>query len=213
MASYRGLSHLLQGLLHFLFRIGYFGPFVMGILDSSFLFLPFGNDLLVVALVARHHGGYLLYVLSAVCGSTLGIFFLDLIARKSGEGGITKVAGKKRFEYLKRKIGQRGALALILGCLAPPPFPFTMAVATLSALGYPRLKLLSIVAASRCARFLILGFLAMKFGRIIITISKSPAFVWTMGVLIAICIGGSAYSIVNWVRKSRGAGTAARAAA
>lgn len=36
-------------LLQFLLHIGYFGPLLMGVLDSSFLFLPFGNDLLVVS--------------------------------------------------------------------------------------------------------------------------------------------------------------------
>ena len=41
----------------------------MGVLDSSFLFLPFGNDLLVVSLVARHHQGFIVYVLLAATGS------------------------------------------------------------------------------------------------------------------------------------------------
>ncbi len=39
-------------LFRFLFHIGYLGPLVMGVLDSSFLVLPFGNDLLIVGLVA-----------------------------------------------------------------------------------------------------------------------------------------------------------------
>ena len=176
----------------------------MGVMDSSFLFLPFGNDLLVVGLAARHHQGYLLYVLSAVCGSTLGVLLLDFVARKGGEAGVKKIAGEKRFESLKRKIGKRGGVALAVGCLAPPPFPFTMAVATLSALGYPRRRLFPIVAASRATRFLILGYLAIKFGRTILSIAKSPVFLWTMAVLITICLIGSALSIAKWVRNGRG---------
>ena len=109
-------------------------------MDSSFLFLPFGNDLLVVALVARHHDGLPFYVLSAVCGSTAGVFLLDLIARKGGEAGVQKVAGQSKFERLKRKVSEKGGRALVVGSLAPPPFPFTMVVATTSALGYPRHK-------------------------------------------------------------------------
>jgi len=175
----------------------------MGVFDSSFLFLPFGNDILVVALVARHHEGYLIYVLSAVCGSTLGVFLLDLIARKIGEEGIQRVAGKKRFEYLKRKIGQRGGIALVVGCLAPPPFPFSMVVATSSALGYPRARLLTAVALSRGARFLILGFLALKFGRAIIRFADSTPFRWTMAVFIAFCLVGSVLSVMKWVKRGR----------
>ena len=173
----------------------------MGILDSSFLFIPFGNDLLVVGLVARHHQGYLLYVLSAVCGSACGAFLIDLAARKAGEAGVQKVAGRRRFEYLKRKIGEKGGRAIILGCLAPPPFPFTMVVATTSALGYPRKKLIAMVAAARAARFLILGYLAMRFGRQILRIASSQPFRWTMIVFVILCVAGSALSIAKWVRK------------
>jgi len=197
------LQRFLHPLLHFLFHLGYFGPFVMGILDSSFLFLPFGNDLLVVALTARHHQGYLLYVLSAICGSMLGVYLLDLVARRLGEAGVTKVAGKRRFDYLKGKIDQHGGKVLTLACLAPPPFPFTMAVAVTSALEYPRKRLLAIVAASRGVRFLILGALAIKFGRVILRWADSATFKTFMYVFTAICILGSIYSIVNWVRKSR----------
>ena len=44
--------NFLTPLVRFVVQLGYFGPFVMGIMDSSFLVLPFGNDLLVVGLVA-----------------------------------------------------------------------------------------------------------------------------------------------------------------
>jgi membrane protein YqaA with SNARE-associated domain len=197
------LSTFFQHLLQILFRLGYFGPLVMGVLDSSFLFFPFGNDLLVVGLIARHHQGFILYVLAAATGSTLGVLLLDLVARKAGEEGIQKVAGPKRFEYLKRKIGEKGGRTVALGCLAPPPFPFTMAVATNSALGYPRFRLLWIVWLARAFRFTVIGLLALKFGSAILKIANSPAFKWSMVGFITLCMIGSAISITNWVRKSR----------
>jgi len=195
------LAAFFRQFIALIFHLGYFGPFVMGILDSSFLFIPFGNDLLVVALVARHHQSYLVYVLSATCGSTCGAFLIDLVARKAGETGVQKVAGRSRFEYLKRKIGEKGGRAIVLGCLAPPPFPFTMVVATTSALGYPRKKLLATVAAARAARFLILGYLAIRFGRHILRIADSEPFRWTMIVFVILCVAGSALSIAKWVRR------------
>ena len=173
----------------------------MGIMDSSFLFLPFGNDLLVIALAARHHDGWPFYVLSAVCGSTLGVFLLDLVARKAGEAGVQKIAGASRFKRLRRMVAEKGAAALVVSCLAPPPFPFTMVIATTSALGYPRLKLLGTVAASRAVRFVILSLLAIKFGRAILHIMNTDAFRWTMLVFIALCIVGSVFSVAQWVRR------------
>ena len=197
------MSNFFHHLIRFLFHLGYFGPAVMGVLDSSFLFLPSGNDLLVIALVARHHNGYILYAISAVCGSTLGVFLLDIVARKLGEEGITRIAGKRRFQNLKRKIEQHGAKALIVGCLAPPPFPFTMVVAVNSALDYPRKRLLLTVAASRAVRFLILGALAIRFGRTIIRLADSSVFKDVMYGFTAVCLAGSIYSIAIWVRKGR----------
>jgi membrane protein YqaA with SNARE-associated domain len=181
----------------------------MGVLDSSFLFLPFGNDLLIVGLIARHHRGFILYVLSAASGSTLGVLLLDLVARKVGEEGIKRVASPKRFAYLKRKIGEKGGRALVLACLAPPPFPFTMVVATNSALGYPRRRLLWIVWLGRALRFTLIGLLALKFGRGILRIANSAEFRWSMIVFIFLCMVGSVFSITNWVRKSRRAKTPA----
>lgn len=197
------LPPFFRQLLGFLFRLHYFGPFVMGVLDSSFLFLPFGNDLLVVGMVARNHAGWPFYVIAAVCGSTLGVFFLDLLARKGGEVGVKKVAGRRQYEMLKRKIGENGGRAIVVGCLAPPPFPFTMVIAVNSALGYPRRRLLWTVAAARATRFVILSLLAIKFGRTILKIANSAGFKWTMVGFTAICIIGSVFSIVKWVR-SRG---------
>jgi uncharacterized membrane protein YdjX (TVP38/TMEM64 family) len=202
MASYV-LPSLVRQLLGFLLHLGYFGPLVMGILDSSFLFLPFGNDLLLVILVARHHQGYLFYVLAAACGSTIGVLLIDLVARKAGEAGVQKVAGKSRFEYLKKKIGEKGGRAIALGCLAPPPFPFTTVVATTSALGYPRKRLLATVALVRAARFLIIGYLAIRFGRDILRIANSEPFRWSMIAFAILCLIGSALSITKWVRGGR----------
>jgi len=175
----------------------------MGVLDSSFLFFPFGNDLLVVAFVARHHDGWPLYVLSAVCGSMLGVFFLDLVARKAGEAGIRKIAGEKRYNMLKKRFETHLGWGLALGCLAPPPFPFTILVAITSAMGYPRPKLLGIVAAARAARFIILSMLAIHYGRHIIRIMNTPAFKWTIIAFTCLCLIGSVFSVVKWVKGRR----------
>jgi membrane protein YqaA with SNARE-associated domain len=197
------LSTFFRHLLGLLIHLGYFGPFLLGIVDASFLFLPFGNDLLILGMVARNHKGYLLYVAAAVCGCTIGVFLLDLVARKLGEEGVRKMAGKARFEKLKRKIGEKGGRTLIVASLAPPPFPFTMVIAANSALEYPRKRLMGIVAASRAVRFLILGALAIKFGPSILRIAKSEPFKWTMIVFIFLCIVGSVFSVVKWLRHSR----------
>jgi membrane protein YqaA with SNARE-associated domain len=202
------MAKLFRPVLLFLFHLGYFGPFVMGILDSSFLVLPFGNDLLIVGLVAHNHRGLPYYVLSAACGSTIGALLLAAVAKKFGEEGIRKVAGKKQFERLKKHIGKRSGIAVAVGCLAPPPFPFTTVIAAASAMGYSLWRLAGINFVSRAVRFTVLGFLAIKFGSEVLRIAKAPAFVWSMVTFIVLCVIASAFSIWHWVRSSQSEKTA-----
>jgi membrane protein YqaA with SNARE-associated domain len=70
-------------------------PFLIGVRDSSFLFLPFGNDLLLVILIRRRHASAWEYVPMAAAGSVVGIFLLDLVARKGGEPGLEKMISPK----------------------------------------------------------------------------------------------------------------------
>lgn len=197
------MSHFFRPFLIFLLHLGYFGPILMGALDSSFLFLPFGNDLLVVSLVARHHDGLPWYVLTAACGSTIGVLVLALVARKLGEEGIKKMAGQKRFEKLEGQIGKHGGKAVALACIAPPPFPFTMVIAAAAALDYSRVRIGVINFFTRGLRFIILGLLAIRYGRHILRFANAPAFRWTMFVFIALCVVGSAFSIWEWIKNVR----------
>lgn len=197
------MSHFFRPVFLFFLHIGYFGPLLLGIVDSSFLFLPFGNDILVVLLIANHHQGLPWFVLMAAAGSTIGVFFLDLVARRLGEPGIEKMAGKKRFETLKKKVGSRSGVAVVLASLIPPPFPFTLVLATASALKYSRVRLLLFNALGRAIRFSIIGLLAIEFGHQVISVAKSPAFRYTIIGFVLLCLVGSVFSIWNWVRHTR----------
>jgi membrane protein YqaA with SNARE-associated domain len=194
---------LLSPLLSFLFHIGYFGPLVMGILDSSFLVLPFGNDLVVLGLVAQHPNGTPWYVLSAACGSTIGAAILAIVSRKLGEEGLRKIVGEKRYPKLKKRIGNHSAAAVAVAGLAPPPFPFTTVIAAVSAFDYSLWRILLINFVTRAARFTVLSVLAMKFGKQVLRIAQSAPFEWAMAVFIALCLVASGFSIWHWLRKPR----------
>jgi membrane protein YqaA with SNARE-associated domain len=193
--------------LHFIFGLGYFAPFVMGIFDSSFLVLPFGNDLLIVGLVAHHHSGAPWYVLSAAVGSTLGVWILSIIARKLGEKGVRKIAGEKRYKKLKDRIGNRAGMTIVLGGIAPPPFPFTVVVSAVAAVDYPIWRILAFTFIARAARFTVLAILACEFGKAVTRIARSAPFQWAMIVFIALCAVASGLSIWGWLNKTRHKGS------
>lgn len=192
-----------SGFVHFLFHIGYFGPLLMGILDSSFLILPFGNDLLVVGLIAHRHEGFAWYVLSAATGSTIGAGLLALVCRAVGEERIRRVVRQSRYEKVKKQIDSRSGFAVMVAGLAPPPFPFTTVIAAVSALGYPLWKTLVLNFLARGARFTILGILAIEFGRKIMRVIHSAPFEWSMAVFIAACFVATGFSVAHWIRQSR----------
>jgi len=197
------VNSLLRHLLAWLLQLGIFGPLLLGIADSSFLFLPFGNDLLIVILTARHHGQLPFYVLTAAVGSTLGVLLLDAVCRKGGEEGLKKMMKPRRLDYFKRRMSNQAALAVVLACLAPPPFPFTLVIASASAFAYPRQRLLGLVFVARSVRFTIVGLLAIRFGRDILRIANSPQTTWIMVGFIALCAVGSFFQVLQWVRRSR----------
>lgn len=190
--------------LHFVLGLGYFAPFVMGIFDSSFLVLPFGNDLLIVGLVARHHAGAPWYIVSAACGSTLGVLVLSFVARKLGEKGVRKIAGEKRYKKLENRIGHHAGITVLIGGLAPPPFPFTLVIAGVAAVDYPIWRILVFTFIARAVRFAVLAVLALEFGRTVIRIAKSAPFQWAMIIFIALCAVASGFSIWRWLQKRDG---------
>jgi len=190
-------------LFNLVLRMGWAGPLVLGVADSSFLVLPFGNDVLLTVLIARNHNLAWEYAPIAAAGSVLGIVLLDLVCREGGEAGLEKMVKKQRLDRLKKQIDKRAAYAVALACIAPPPFPFTAVIAAASAFQYPRRKLFSIAFVARLARFSIVSALAVEFGRQILAVVKSNGFFWTMIVFISLCLVASAYSVIGWIRRGR----------
>jgi membrane protein YqaA with SNARE-associated domain len=194
---------ILRHLAHFFIAWGGWGLLTLGTLDSSFLFFPLGNDLLMVLLTTQHHQLMPYYAAMATAGSVMGCFLTDVASRKAGEAGLKGRVSQRRLAYVQKQVTQRGAIMLTVASVMPPPFPFTVFVMAAAALKYPRWRLLGIIAAARCARFLIEGWLAIEYGRHLIRMSQSPAFESVVLTLVAVCIGGSVWSIVSWIQRSR----------
>lgn len=186
-----------------LFGLGGIGLLIMGILDSSFLFMPLGNDLLVIALTARHQERMPYYALMATLGSVAGVFLIDALSRKGGEKGLNGRVPPERLDYIKGKIEKRAGWAIAVASLMPPPFPFTPFIIGAAALQYPRKRLLAIIAATRMVRFSAAGVLAILFGRRIIKMADSPVVQYAIVAIVIISLAGSAFSIYSWVRRSK----------
>jgi len=183
-------------------RIGALGLFLLGVFDSSFLFLPFGNDLLLIALVSsgREPWRWVIYALAAALGSVVGVALVDLVMRKAGEEGLEKFVGPKTLDRLKWKIEKRGVWAMFFAALLPPPFPFTAAVAAASVLQLARRGMLTAVFAGRLARFTAESLLALYFGRRLLHYLRSDYVEYLVYGLITVAVIGALLSIRKWLR-------------
>jgi membrane protein YqaA with SNARE-associated domain len=199
------MKHLTRVLLVFFWNLGGPGLLVLGILDSSFIFAPLGNDLLVVAMSARARSvAYMLYYAGmSTVGSVLGCLVVDLVMRRAGEKGLEQHLSRKRLDYVRCKVDKSAAWALVVASIAPPPFPFTPFIMAASALQYPRKKMLAFVGAARMVRFTVLGILALRFGRHILRWANSDVVQDLMFGLIVVCAVGSAVSVYGWIKRSR----------
>ena len=178
-----------------LLQLGGFGLLILGVLDSSILFVPLGNDLLVIVMTAQHPSRLFYYAAMATAGSVLGTLIVDALARKGGEKGLEERVDPGRLHKVQRAVEGKAAWVLAAAAIIPPPFPYKIFVAAAAALQYPRNKLLAVTAAARMARFTAAGALAVRFGTEILELAKSPSVRYSVMALVVLSLAGSAFSI------------------
>lgn len=176
----------------------------MSALDSSFLVLPFGNDLLLIALVSSNRESliWIAYVLVSAVGSVVGVFIIDLLMRKAGEKGLERFVKPRRLERLRAKLQNKLGITVFVTTLAPPPFPFTPVIMTASALQCSRKKLLGAVFVGRILRYTAEAVLALYFGRQVIAYLNSDVVSYIVYGLIAAAVVLSTLSLLRWLRRS-----------
>lgn len=203
----------MQGVAHWLFavlwKLGGPGLLVLGILDSSFLFAPLGNDLLVVGMTAHYHSAAraVYYAAMSTIGSVLGCLLVDVTLRSAGEKGLEKHLTAKHLKKVKDRVSRRAGYALAVASLAPPPFPFTPFIMAAAALQYPRRRMLAVVGTARMVRFTLLAALAFFYGRRILAWARGGVMQDFLVGLTVLCIVGSGVSVYGWIKRSRSGGS------
>jgi membrane protein YqaA with SNARE-associated domain len=195
----RPLKTLARHLYLFLAHFGGLGLLGLGVLDSSFLFVPFGNDLLMIAMTSKKHDLMIYYASMATAGSLLGCLAIDVLCRKGGESGLESYISQRRLRSVRKHINQDAPWALAIAAIMPPPFPFTPFVGVAAALQYPRKKLFATIGAVRFLRFSIEGTLAIFMGERFIQLAQVPVVQGAVVCLAGISVIGSALSVRHWI--------------
>ena len=178
----------------------WWGPFVVGALDASLVFfMPFGVDALVIYLAARDNSLFWLYPILATAGSVLGAATTFWVGRKAGEVGLDRLVPKRHLNRLRCQVRDKGAMALALPAILPPPFPLTPLVVTCGALKVDPRRFFTTFAVMRLIRFSIGAALARIYGRGIVRVLESDNVRMVVVAFIVFAVVGTiASAFVFW---------------
>jgi membrane protein YqaA with SNARE-associated domain len=182
------------------FFLTWWGAFLMAALDTSMLFfLPFGIDAVVIFLAARNPELFWIYPLLATAGSLTGAAVTFWIGRKAGEVGIERLMPARRLERLKCKVNEKGAVAMAIPALLPPPFPLTPFILTCGALDVSRGRFFVTFGLVRLLRFGAEAVLARIYGRGILAVLQSDTFqLVVLAFIVVALIGTIASAVLLW---------------
>jgi membrane protein YqaA with SNARE-associated domain len=180
------------------------GVFVLAALDSTLFFsLPFGIDAAVVILAARLGAWWWIVPLLATTGSVAGAALTFWMGVKIGEQGLERWVPERRLASIRARVHEKGAIALAILDLIPPPFPFTPFVLAAGALEVTPRTFFVTLTVCRLVRFGFEGVLAIVYGRHILAWLDSEVFHDSVVGFLAIAAALTALSIAQVIRATR----------
>lgn len=185
--------------------LGGLGLFLFAALDSSFLFLPFGFDLLLIGMSAGEEGKMVYFAMMATAGSVAGTALFYRVAKKGGEKGLKRLGSKDRIGLVRRCFDTRAGWFLAGAAAMPPPFPYRLFVAAAAVFKYPLGRLLLIVAAVRFLRYLAECLLGASLGTRLTAIVQSDGFFYSVLAITLISVVASAVPLYQRYRSSESA--------
>ena len=183
--------------------LSWWGLWLIAALDSSMIFfMPLAVDIAVVILASRTRELFWLYPIMASAGSLCGAAVTYYIGRRIGEAGLERWVPKKQLTRFRRRIEEKGAVALAILDLIPPPFPFTACLLAAGALKVDTALFFITLALTRLFRFGVEAVLAYFYGPQIIRWLESDVFEYIGIALFAVAIIGTTIGAIQLIRKT-----------
>lgn len=176
---------------------GDWGILLLSALDGSFVPMPQVIDMAIMLACALEPLKAWRYALAAVVGSTAGVMAVYGVARS---GRFATKRGGKRMAWAEDFLQRRGALALFISALMPPPFPFKVVILAAGFLKVPARSMLIGVGLGRAVRFGAEAALAALYGETIIAIVQERAGLTSLVLASVILIMAIAY--YAWQKKA-----------
>jgi membrane protein YqaA with SNARE-associated domain len=183
----------LRAMRHWMFHLGGIGLIPLGLLDNSPIPLPGIMDVATILLAGRQQQFWLYYAVMATAGSVIGGFVTYRLARKGGKKALEVRFTRRKVDKVCQIFERWGFSAIAIPAFLPPPVPMVPFLLAAGAMQYPARKFLIALTLGRISRYMVLGYLAARYGRQIIAfIAKHghPAVVGSILLLIAVAAAG-----------------------
>ena len=172
-----------------LIHLGALGFLPLGLIDSSIIPLPGSMDVLTIILAARNPDLWWYYAVMATVGSVLGGFATYRLARKGGEKALEKRLSAKTVKRVTKIFEQRGFAAIAIPALLPPPMPLVPFLLAAGAMQYSVKKFLLAMTTGRIVRYMILAYLAARYGRKMLPmLAAHPLVLAGVGVVMMVAV-------------------------
>src|SRR5437762_7818973 len=89
--------------------------------------MPGGVDAMLLLLAASRPSWMLIYVATAIVGSTAGSVCLYMISKRAGHRALNRFSESKQ-KRVKDLIDRYDVLSVLVACVLPPPFPLKLFV-------------------------------------------------------------------------------------
>jgi membrane protein YqaA with SNARE-associated domain len=193
------------------FLIGIFGGFMtwwglwlIAALDSTMLFfLPLAVDIALIILSSRAREMFWVYPIIATLGSLCGAAVTYYIGYRIGDPGLERFVSPGRLARVRKKVRSKGAVAVAVLDLVPPPFPFTAFILAAGALEISASRFFFWLGMTRLLRFGAEGILAFFYGRHIINWFNSDTFEYIAMFLFAVALLGTTLATIQVIRSTR----------
>ena len=176
--------------------LGVWGVFAIAAVDAAFMGLPM--DPIVAGYIYKDPNGFLLYVLLASSGSAVGSIVLYVIGYTGGEMLLRKRLSPERFQKIHASFEKHEFWALMFPAMLPPPTPFKAVVLAAAAFEMSFVRFFLAIFAGRFVRFLILGWLTLRFGPKVVEIGGHVVAHHFRWVLLAVALGLMFWLIWRW---------------
>ena len=193
-----------RSLRRWIYHLGGLGFIPLGLLDSSIIPLPGSMDVLTIFLATRHPELWLYYAVMATIGSVIGGFVTYRLARKGGKESLSRRFSAKTLKRVYAIFERWGFAAIAIPAVLPPPVPVVPFLLAAGAMQYSVKKFLLAMTLGRIVRYLILAYLAERYGRKMLPLllhHAHPVLVAVVGLIVAVILS---YLVIRASKKKRG---------